>query len=376
MNDKHLIYFCNDIGSVFYSQVIELLNRICEEKYFYKQYLILGIKNREEKSKIKEEIIHPNLKIIYYKSFSNFPFTNLLNRVSLKSALKWIRILDKDIIFHTREEILGWHLFKILNKSNRSKILIDIRGANIEEIKQYYDSILLWKKLKVLNYKKSIKTLAKIKNISVVSESLKNYLINNFRIERERIFITSSLAGKDFKFDCGKRKQIRNELCVQDDEILLVFSSGGGAEWQNNYAIKLFAEKRFKVLNLSKKTLLHKNIINKFVDYFKMPDYLAAADAAIIWREESIVNKVASPVKFSEYLCCGLPVISNNKVDLIVDVINKYNVGIILEKIDQLNEETISKILKQDRQYISQVGQENFGLENILKKYRTIYQNI
>ena len=56
-------------------------------------------------------------------------------------------------------------------------------------------------------------------------------------------------------------------------------------------------------MNKSKKELHHKNVINKFVDYYEIPNYLNAADIAVIWRENSIVNKVASPVKFSEYIC-------------------------------------------------------------------------
>jgi len=49
----------------------------------------------------------------------------------------------------------------------------------------------------------------------------------------------------------------------------------------------------------------------------EMPLYLNSADAAIIWRDKSIVNKVASPVKFSEFICCGLPIIANYSVDMI-----------------------------------------------------------
>jgi len=55
----------------------------------------------------------------------------------------------------------------------------------------------------------------------------------------------------------------------------------------------MLAEKGFKVLNLSKKEILHNNIINRFIGYSEMPEYLNAADCAIIWRDKSVVKKVA-----------------------------------------------------------------------------------
>ena len=63
-----------------------------------------------------------------------------------------------------------------------------------------------------------------------------------------------------------------------------------------------------------------------------MPKYLNAADAAIIWRDKSIVNKVASPVKFSEYVCCGLPVIANKTVDMINNYILKNDCGLLTDR--------------------------------------------
>jgi glycosyltransferase involved in cell wall biosynthesis len=45
------------------------------------------------------------------------------------------------------------------------------------------------------------------------------------------------------------------------------------------------------------------------VDHRDVPIHLAAADVGVLLREESAVNGVASPVKFAEYLACGLPVL-------------------------------------------------------------------
>jgi glycosyltransferase involved in cell wall biosynthesis len=55
----------------------------------------------------------------------------------------------------------------------------------------------------------------------------------------------------------------------------------------------------------------------------KVPLYLIAADYGLLIREESVTNKVASPVKFAEYLACGLKIIiSPNLGDYSEYVIN------------------------------------------------------
>lgn len=135
--------------------------------------------------------------------------------------------------------------------------------------------------------------------------------------------MNSCLVDDSFTYNKVERIATRKILNLKDDEALLVFASGGTALWQNNKQIIKIAKKGVKVLNLSKIEIKHKNILNKFVPYHKMASYLSAADVAFIWRDKSSVNEVASPVKFSEYLACGLPVIHNGTIDLINNTYSK-----------------------------------------------------
>ncbi|HMN26229.1 MAG TPA: glycosyltransferase [Ignavibacteriaceae bacterium] len=130
------------------------------------------------------------------------------------------------------------------------------------------------------------------------------------------------------------------------------------------------------MLNLSKKEINHKNIINRFVSYSEIPAYLNAADAAIIWRDKSIVNKVASPVKFSEYVCCGLPVIANNTVDMISEYLTEFDCGIIIDSLDSIAPVTLKNLSKKNRKMISGTGIVNFGIETVVESYFKIYSSI
>jgi glycosyltransferase involved in cell wall biosynthesis len=62
----------------------------------------------------------------------------------------------------------------------------------------------------------------------------------------------------------------------------------------------------------------------------EVPDYLAAADCGFLLRASSQVNRVASPVKFGEYLASGTPVIMSNGIGDYSELARRENVGVVL----------------------------------------------
>jgi glycosyltransferase involved in cell wall biosynthesis len=68
------------------------------------------------------------------------------------------------------------------------------------------------------------------------------------------------------------------------------------------------------------------------VPHERVPDYLAAGDAGLLLRERSLVNEVASPVKFAEYLAAGLPVIVSAGVGDYSALVERYAVGVVVDQ--------------------------------------------
>ncbi len=66
------------------------------------------------------------------------------------------------------------------------------------------------------------------------------------------------------------------------------------------------------------------------VPHTEVMSYLAAADIGLLLREPSPVNHFASPVKFAEYLSCGLPVIISDYVGDYSDLIQQEGLGTVL----------------------------------------------
>jgi hypothetical protein len=258
-----------------------------------------------------------------------------------------------------------------------AKILVDVRGITIEETTQFNSVNFVFRKIKSINTRSAFFSLKRFNHISVVSEDLRKYLLKKIpSASNAKIYVTPCLSGFSFKYDQMKRKGIREKLNIGEEDLVFVFSSGGTALWQANDAIRQFAEKGHKVINLSKLQVIHSKIMNCFVPYKEVPAYLSAADIAMIIRKPSIVNKVASPVKFSEYVCCGLPVISNGNVEMINGYIESTGHGMILPDINNLKHKDIDKLRSISRPDISRTGQARFSVDKISKDYLSIYRGM
>jgi len=134
-----------------------------------------------------------------------------------------------------------------------------------------------------------------------------------------------------FYFDEGLRKETREKLRITDDTILFIYS-GGLHKWQKvEESLKIFSELKcinngkhklkFLILTKSDTTDLSKlankldvidDIIFNSVNHNQVNAYLNAADFAFLLRDNIVVNEVASPTKFGEYLASGLTVLTTS----------------------------------------------------------------
>jgi len=374
-----LIYFSNFNTSVFDSQVIFLLNYFTKNYDISKLYMFIGISSEKEKERISINLIDSKIEIVFYKRYPEYPLLSWLSIMSVRKALKRLNINSSNTIIHIRTEILGYFVLKAVNNLRIPvKILIDIRGDLYDEIVIYYKNIFI-KLLKVLLLTKTHYYLVKANvYISCVSEELKKFMISKYSYNGEKITIHPCAYSDFFQFNALKRKEIREKLNIARDDLVVVFSSGSQGKWQNSDLIlkHLAKIKSIKILNLSKNKINSENVLNFFVPIVEMPYYLSSADIAIIIREENMVNKVASPVKFSEYVACGLPVIANEGVAMIVNIINKHKIGIVVTSMESINERLLKETSKINRNHVIRVAKENFSIKNISNLYYDLYKEL
>jgi hypothetical protein len=67
-----------------------------------------------------------------------------------------------------------------------------------------------------------------------------------------------------------------------------------------------------------------------------MINFLNAADFGLLFRDNVIMNNVASPSKFAEYMLCGLPTIISEGVGDYTEFCISKSVGIVVKE-DQMN---------------------------------------
>jgi hypothetical protein len=252
-----------------------------------------------------------------------------------------------------------------------------MRGVVIDEITSYYgyNTILKWNK--VLLFKKAYKKIKSNSNITVISHSFKKTLISKYGFNSENIFVNPNIASQRFTFNKELRDKIRRELGLNESKIVVICSSGGGDKWQKDYlAILRLLEFDVQVINLSNNQIHAEGVINRVVPFDQVPGYLAAADVAILWRDPNIVNEIASPSKFSEFACMGLPVIHNGTVELVNNYIASNNIGLIVKSLDEITEKSLLATNKHDRNRSALIGRKTFGVEHVALSYIRAYKEI
>lgn len=69
----------------------------------------------------------------------------------------------------------------------------------------------------------------------------------------------------------------------------------------------------------------------RWVEPYRVPAELAACDVGILVREDSTTNRVASPVKFAEYLAAGLRVLVSDHLGDISGLVRDHGLGWVYE---------------------------------------------
>jgi glycosyltransferase involved in cell wall biosynthesis len=192
-------------------------------------------------------------------------------------------------------------------------------------------------------------------------------------------------------FSESLRRSFRDDLGISGRTVLVY--SGGVASWQKiGNVISLFNYLKPKVSNLFMLFLTHEPYLLEgmikgqihpgdlkvlSVPHREVGAYLCAADVGVLLRENTLTNHVASPIKFSEYMCCGLPCILSSNIGDTAEIIHKGNAGIILNKDNGFPSITeFRRLLSLDRKEIADSMRQKFASDIFISKILTIYQDL
>jgi len=106
----------------------------------------------------------------------------------------------------------------------------------------------------------------------------------------------------------------------------------------------------------------------------EVPNYLLAGDVGLLLRRPSPINSVASPMKFAEYVACGVPVLASAGIGDLDGMISTYGVGRVLVAPGEAGRALGSLKFSYDGAY--RLLREHYSWAGAVKKLQWLYERV
>jgi len=386
--------YISDAGiysTAFNSQVLTLLNGVQDSVesislIVLEQSLFPFLKLKSAEIKKQRDIARSRLETVEVM-FQKPRILRWLMQMESRTLRKIINNnLDKVNILHCHGEA-GAYLSLLARKEIDIEIplISDLRGLVSQEsllcgeegnlIRSFLFNLRAYEFRKIEDY-----VVRESDFIFCVSQNFKKYLQELYRVSPDKIAVVPTLVNsKLFFFNPEVRVRKRKELGIER-RIVFVYT-GSTVKWQLPESTVTFFKNIKEMISEAYLLFLTNNVsyARKYFDgmdgrdylvisvpYSEVPAYLNAADIGILLRERNLVNRVASPIKFSEYLSCGLPIIISRGVGDTEEIIKEHRVGKLVDS-DELKMDKNDLIQLMDgveRERIAKIGKELFSLES------------
>jgi glycosyltransferase involved in cell wall biosynthesis len=187
-----------------------------------------------------------------------------------------------------------------------------------------------------------------------VSEAMRAYYESHFGMTFPRSSIIPCATESNFTPNAERRTELRRE---HDLENRLVICYVGACEsyqlpdqmclWFRSLQTE-FPQAYFLVFSHHREAFLSHFAKNGFtpgqarvmsVRHDEIFDLLQMADLGLLLRDQSVVNRVASPTKFAEYCLCGVPVLAADGIGDVSTLVERHQLGLIVDpETPQVNE--------------------------------------
>ncbi len=203
-----------------------------------------------------------------------------------------------------------------------------------------------------------------------------------------------------FKFNEQDRRERRAELGLQDRRVL-VYSGSIGGWYETDRMADLFVEManeksnwHFLWLTTGPADLIRKLMMDRNIDASlytiravassDVPSYLSASDAGVAFYKPALSRLATSPVKLTEYLACGLPVIINSGIGDSDALVTREGIGALVTRWNQEEYasairvvEGLGGVAEQTRKRSHEVAVELFDVRKVgVERYARLYENV
>ena len=342
----------------------------------------------------KEELESTGIKTLYFQQGP--PISRVFLRMDTRRMYPFLRKWwggKERLVIHCRGHLNAYRGL-LLQETSPALIAViaDLRGAVSDEVGQGRGWVAkgFGRYLRNLYQRVECQIVEGADAILCVSNAFQEFLQTRYNVKNLMI-IPTYVDTSWFSFSPSLRQLYREKLRIADRTVLTY--SGGVAPWQKiEDIVDLFIKLKEDAADLFMLFLtreparlikmiggkIHSNDFKVLqVPHKEIPGYLCAADVGVLLREDRLTNHVAAPIKFSEYMCCGLPCIISKNIGDTAQVIREGGAGIVLDsegKVPTVSE--FRRLLALNREEISKRMHQKYSskiyFENILGLYRTL----
>lgn len=182
------------------------------------------------------------------------------------------------------------------------------------------------------------------------SEKLTHHLMERYGVpENKFTTFPNAVSLNIFNFDNDVREEVRKELGLQDRLVILYCGTVHPYQLPEK-SVGLFKklllhepESYFLALSftpqiltelLKKECIPAENYRVMQVNYSMVPRYMSAGDVGLLFRVQNAYSRTSSPVKFAEYLSCGLFVVTLEGIGDVSSFVREHDVGLVLKDTD------------------------------------------
>ena len=317
--------------------------------------------------------------------------------------LKWcglivsllVRLLNIGVV-HAQSHFAAGGVAAALNGIS-VKMVFDVHGVDIEE-RVGDGRVIENSSLHCLLLNVQRQSILRADHILVVTEALGAHInhASGYQKPFSKVPCVTSLPISFTDF-ASQRNKARCKLGVNNRKVVVYL--GGASSWQQpelmvdtfSHLHRKLSVAYFLVITnevavfqrlLKKKSLPTSSYVVLNLPHHEVAAHAIAGDVGLLLREDNLINRVASPTKFAEYLQLGIPVLLTNVIEDYAQIVLKYGIGRVCKA--KTGPEGIAEELEsllQDPGQGSQalmercqrVVEDHLSFDSILSTYRCIY---
>jgi hypothetical protein len=326
---------------------LKMINKYNKNKI----YLITEEREKINKSKINiinKELSQYNTEIKQYKYYSKNVikyFITIIRIIELYIFIKSNRIK----IVHSFCTIPG-SIAYILSKFTNTKLIID----SYEPHSEYMIDAKVWQRNSIIsNIIKYFEKKQIIKSTAIIATNenvIKDYIID---LKNSNYYIKPACVNTEiFRYKEKESKLLKDKFNL-NNKIIGVYAGKLGDfyledelfeivkicenKWKNFHLLLLSNYDKEKLdKKIIKYKINHNSITLLNIPFNLMPNYLSMANFAFSLYKPSYSKKYCTPIKNGEYWAVGLPIIIPKDISIDSNIIDKNEIGYVLEKLNHL----------------------------------------